>query len=88
MIWAAKVDHRQVAEQLLRSGANVNEQEGAASHSQKFTALHMGCYKKHIDFVRLLLDWPQTYSEVLWSGGVDGLIDKAYSDMKWSLWGK
>ena len=55
LIWAAKVNHLQVAEQLLANGASVNEQEGAGSHSQKFTALHMACYKGHTEFVRMLL---------------------------------
>jgi len=55
LIWAAKVNHLQVAKELIDSGTNVNVQEGAASHSQKQTALHMACYKGHKDFVDLLL---------------------------------
>ena len=55
LIWAAKVDHLQVGAQLIANGCNVNLQEGAGSHSQKWTALHMACYRKHIEFARMLL---------------------------------
>ena len=55
LIWAAKVDHLQVGEQLIKNGCNVNQQEAAGSHSQKFTALHMACSKGHEKFVRMLL---------------------------------
>ena len=55
LVWAAKVGHVQVGEQLLANGVNINVQEGAGSHSQRFTALHMACNKGHTDFVELLL---------------------------------
>ena len=45
----------QVGAQLIANGCNVNLQEGAGSHSQKWTALHMACYRKHIEFARMLL---------------------------------
>jgi hypothetical protein len=55
LIWAAKVNHLQVAQQLLENGTNVNAQEGAGSHSQKWTALHMACYKGFPEITQLLL---------------------------------
>ena len=55
LIWAAKVDHMHVGEQLIANGVNVNAQEGAGSHSQKWSALHCACYKGHLDFVKMLL---------------------------------
>ena len=55
LIWAARVDHVQVAQKLLSNGAKVNEQEAAGSHSQKYSPLHMACYKGHTEMVRLLL---------------------------------
>mmetsp|Transcript_82085 Transcript_82085/g.163472 ORF Transcript_82085/g.163472 Transcript_82085/m.163472 type:complete len:419 (-) Transcript_82085:26-1282(-) len=59
LIWAAKVNHIQVARQLLQNKMNVNTQEGASSHSSKWTALHMACYmfkKGDPAFVKLLLE--------------------------------
>ena len=49
------IDHVQVAQKLILNGAKVNEQEFAGSNSQKFSPLHMACYKGHTEMVRLLL---------------------------------
>lgn len=48
-----------MGEQLLinANGSIVSNQEGAGSNSQKFSALHMACYKKHTSFVKMLLKW-------------------------------
>ncbi len=55
LMWAARACHVQIAEQLLRNGARVNEQESAGSHSNKYSPLHMACYKGHPEMTRLLL---------------------------------
>ena len=55
LMWAARACHVQIAQQLLRNGANVNEQEAAGSHSNKYSPLHMACYKGHSEMARLLL---------------------------------
>ena len=34
-----------------------DEEETAAAAAAAFPALHMACYKKHVDFIRLLLSW-------------------------------
>ena len=51
LIWAARACHVQVAEQLLKNGARVNEQEKAGSNSSKSSPLHMACHKGHIEMV-------------------------------------
>ena len=55
LMWAARACHVQIAAQLIRNGAKVNEQEAAGSHSQKYSPLHMACYKGHLEMTRLLL---------------------------------
>ena len=55
LIWAARACHVQIAEQLLKNGARVNEQEHASSHSNKSSPLHMACYKGHLEMIKLLL---------------------------------
>ena len=55
LMWAARACHVQIAQQLLLNGANVNEQEAAGSHSNKYSPLHMACYKGHSEMARLLL---------------------------------
>jgi len=55
LLWAAKLNHMQIAEQLIKNGTNVNVQETAAAKSKKNTALHFACYKNHVEFARLLL---------------------------------
>ena len=55
LIWAARVDHLQVAQALIDNGTRVNEQEHATSHSQKYSPLHMACFKGHVEMARLLL---------------------------------
>ena len=55
--WAAKTDHLQVGEQLLKNGYDVNKQEGAGSGSQKWSALHQAVYSKRPEFVKMLLAW-------------------------------
>ena len=55
LMWATRACHVQIAEQLIRNGAKVNEQEAASSHSNKYSPLHMACYKGHVEMTTLLL---------------------------------
>ena len=57
LIWAARVDHREIAVQLLENGAKINEQEHAGSQSNKYSPLHVAALKGHAEMVELLLDW-------------------------------
>ncbi len=56
LLWAAKMNHIQIATQLIKNGTNVNVQETAAAKSNKSTALHIACYKNHDRMARLLLE--------------------------------
>ena len=55
--WAAKTNHLQVGEQMLKNGTNVNVQDAPGSHSKCWSALHTCAFHKHTDFARLLLQW-------------------------------
>ena len=55
LLWAAKKNHLQIAEQMIKNNTNINVQESAAAKSNKYTALHTACSSGNIDFARVLL---------------------------------
>ena len=78
LIWAARVDHLQLATQFLKNGANVDEQEHAGSHSNKYSPLHVAALKGHEQMVKLLLSWGADPS----LKDVNGILARAVAEKK------
>jgi hypothetical protein len=56
LIWCAKDNNLQVAEQLIREGYDVNEQEDTYDKALNgYCAVHWACVKNHVKMLQLLL---------------------------------
>jgi len=55
LLWAAKENHVELADELLNLGLDINEQQPVTSSLSKFSALHVAAQKGNEDMVKLLV---------------------------------